>query len=77
MGQKNGRFGSPVEGYNARPMDEEFDLKVELDLPQPDIRDEEKLKAFAFWQTTFHDEHGRYPDEDEMRNWTEEHKPRT
>ena len=57
-------------------MDEEFDLKVELDLPQSDIPNDPVLKEHGLWESAFEEENGRPPNEAEMWEWIDAHATR-
>jgi len=56
-------------------MDEDFDLNVDLDLPQPNYGDEATLKEYGLWMSAFEEQNGRPPSVAEMCEWIEAHKP--
>ena len=50
-------------------------VKVELDLPQSDIRDDPLLKEHALWTSAFEEQHGRPPNVAETWEWIDAHTP--
>jgi len=56
-------------------MDEDFDLNVDLDLPQPNYGKEETLKEYGLWMSAFEEQNARPPSVAERWEWIEAHKP--